>query len=322
MNQARRRKPTRRGGLQWAAAALWLLASCAEPAEDAADPSVKACADWSTAWCKGVGECAQYTLASQYGTAATCQLRQQAVCLARLAAADSGQTAAQVSACASAMAGAQGCEWVGAIDTLMACRPAAGKRANAQACGDHSQCASGLCRGADTALCGTCANRAALAAPCSSTSDCQPGLACAATSSIKVCVARVAIGDLCDSSHVCLAPAVCSAGVCAPPASPGAACDPGLKNCNGGAGYYCHDQKALCTAFGVAAQGAACGYFDGDRVSCAYGSTCKLTGGGKGVCQPIAVDGGSCSVSDQVPCLAGAVCSGGVCGVAAPNSCN
>lgn len=314
-------RKTRRTGLLTAAASLWLLASCADEGAQPVDPSLKACADWSAAWCKGVGECAPYTLASNYGTAATCQKRQQAVCLARLGAADSGQTVARVTTCASAMASAQSCEWVGAIDALAACRPAAGKRANAQACGDHSQCASTLCRGSDTATCGTCGTRAALSAPCSTTSDCEPGLVCAATSTIKVCVARVGVGDKCDSSHVCLAPAVCSAGVCAPPASPGAACDPSLKNCNGGAGYYCHDQKAKCAAYAVAAQGEACGYFDGDRVACAYGSTCKLTGGGKGVCQPIAVDGGSCSASDQVPCLAGAVCDGGVCAVREPDGC-
>jgi hypothetical protein len=76
-----------------------------------------------------------------------------------------------------------------------------------------------------------------------------------------------------------------------------------------------------CAAYAVAAQGEACGYFDGDRVVCAYGSTCKLTGGGKGACQPIAVDGGSCRVRDQVPCLMGAVCGGGVDGVVDPNGC-
>ncbi len=303
---------------------LWIVFIIAGGCADAApatDANAAACDSLGAAWCKALSTCAPYLVSSQYGDATTCGKRQAAVCMARVTAPDTGLSASAVQACAAAIPGSLECEFYTVIDAVAACQPKAGKRKNAQPCGDHSQCQSGLCGGIDSAMCGQCQSRVKVGQACGATAECEFGLSCVATQTVKVCAQRVPVGGTCDKTHVCLAPAVCIAGTCVGPAGLGKACDTTAKNCDGGAGHYCHDHKAVCTAYTVAKEGEACGYFDGDRVACGYGTTCKLSGGGKGTCEKLPDDGGGCSVGQAAPCRAGHVCNAGVCGVTKPNTC-
>lgn len=308
--------------MKWAAAVVaGCVAACASSSESSSDPGAAACSAWSAAWCGTMQKCAPYWVAANFGTAANCATRQAAVCMAKIKAPDSGLGAAAIEACASAVKTSVECDYYNAIDAVEACRPKPGARKNAAACGDHSQCQSGFCRGLDSGMCGTCATRSKVGAPCTVAADCEFGLSCTATQTIKVCAERAPVGGKCDASHVCLAPAVCMGGSCAAPALAGKPCDTTLKNCDAGLGFYCHDQKAVCTAYKVANEDDACGYFDGDRIACAYGLTCKLTGGGQGECKKIPPDGTGCSAGTPNACLAGAVCDSGVCKVMQPDTC-
>ncbi|MBM4342128.1 MAG: hypothetical protein FJ100_01980 [Deltaproteobacteria bacterium] len=300
--------------------AVVIAAGCAD-APPLGDPNAVACDALGAAWCKAVAACAPYLVSSQYGDIANCGKRQAAVCMARVTAPDTGYNAAAIQGCATALPGALECEYYTAIDAVSACQPKAGKRKNAEPCGDHSQCQSGLCSGLDAGMCGQCLSRVASGKACSATADCEFGLSCVATQSVKVCTPRSPVGGTCDKSKVCLAPAVCIGGGCVAPAGLGKPCDTAAKNCDAGAGHYCHDHKAVCTAYQVAKEGEPCGYFDGDRVACAHGATCKLAGGGKGTCEKQADNGGSCSVGQAAPCRAGLVCNAGVCGVTKPAAC-
>ncbi len=302
----------------WIATALTM--GCADSAPDE-DANTAACNALGAAWCKAMATCAPYLVNSQYGDLANCGKRQAAVCMARVTAPDTGLTLASVNSCAAAIPGSLECEFYTIIDAVTACQPKAGKRKNAQPCGDHSQCQGGLCGGLDAGMCGQCQSRIKVGQACAVTAECEFGLSCVATQTVKVCTQRVPVGGTCDKTHVCLAPAVCIAGTCVAPAGLGKACDTTAKNCDAGAGHYCHDQKAVCAAYTVAKEGEPCGYFDGDRTACAYGLTCKLAGGGKGTCEKLADDGGGCSVGQAVACRAGLVCNAGVCGVSKPALC-
>lgn len=302
---------------------IWLVMAfgCGAESGSAADPVTGACQALATKRCAVLQKCAPFVLASQYGTSTTCVARFAAVCRARATAADTGIDVAAINTCSTSLGADFECEFCGAIDSSAACQAKPGKRKNAAACGDDGQCSSGYCRGLDSASCGNCGSRAKVTQMCNGQPDCETGFACVATTGTKVCVARVTVGGDCDGAHVCLAPAVCKSGKCTAPVAAGAACDATLKNCNQNAGLYCHDKKLVCTPYQVVGSGEACGYFDGDRVTCGYGTACKLVGGGQGNCIKISEDGNSCSTGDQVPCRAGAVCDSGVCKVAQPNLC-
>lgn len=302
-------------------AAAVLVLGCGTESGQAADPTIAACANVASAWCTTMAKCAPYWTTTNWGNAATCATRRAAVCRARLGAADTGVTIADTHACAAALGTSVECEFYTAVDAVAACQPKPGTRKENAACGDNSQCSSGLCQGLESSACGSCRARAKVNTICTDTADCDFGLSCMATQSVKKCTARTQIGGTCDASHVCLAPAVCLAGKCSGPVGLGQACDSTLKNCDAGQGHYCHEHKGVCTAFAVAQDSENCGYFDGDRVACAYGLTCKLSGGGKGTCAKITPDGTGCSTGSAVACLAGAVCNAGVCGVIQPNVC-
>ena len=306
-----------------AAVAVGALAAlgCGAEAGPAADPAAAACQAMATQRCAVMQKCAPFALAAQFGTAATCTKRFAAVCQARLGATDTGYDVATVNACTASLGASFECEFFGAIDASAACQPKPGKRKNAAACGDDGQCTSGYCRGLDSSTCGNCGGRAKVTQLCNVQADCETGLACVASTGTKVCVARATVGGSCDATHVCLAPAVCKSGKCTAPVAKDAACDDTLKNCDQGAGLYCHTNKLVCTAYKEAAAGQDCGYFSGDRVTCPYGTTCKLIGNGQGTCEAVPDEGGGCSTGSQVACRAGLVCDSGVCKVLQPNLC-
>ncbi len=298
-----------------------LLASCAS--EPTTDPNIAACQGWASAVCTAQEKCAPFALSSTWGDASTCEARRSAICLATLRVAGTAANASTVSACASAIKAAS-CEINSIIETLPACLPVAGSLAAGAACAVDSQCISTYCRitaGVPGTACGTCAARAPEGQLCYADSDCQGDLKCYATQSVKHCMARAQIGEKCDDTHICIAPATCQGTTCAAPAALGAKCDVGTKNCDAGQGAYCHDQKALCTAFKTAKEGAACNLINGEFVKCSYGLTCGDLKDGIGTCKLIPDQGEACSSGDNPPCRAGLICDAGLCGVAKFSSC-
>lgn len=295
----------------------WLPGCTAEPSISTSGEAE--CKTWANARCALDKQCAPWTFAQAWGSETTCSARRYATCLRRVGLADSGLQPSNVAACAAAVSKIT-CDVASLADTLPDCQAPAGKRANAAACGDDGQCASGYCRTAGN-VCGTCANRAAKGAPCNEDRDCQDDMACVATASIKKCAERVAVGYACNASEPCIAPASCVAGKCASPLGNGAACTPADKRCDAAQGLFCHGQTNVCTAYTTANSGEACGYFDGAFIACASGFTCKVVSQGQGSCARVADVGEGCSVSDTVPCRAGLVCDGGVCGFATPSGC-
>ncbi|MBI5607412.1 MAG: hypothetical protein HY902_00870 [Deltaproteobacteria bacterium] len=309
----------------WLGAVALVLAvatlGCAS--EPTADSSGAACNGWAAQTCGALQKCAPYTLTSTWGTLANCTTRRAAVCLAKLQAPGTAASASSVNACAAAVA-AVACSDIQLLDSLAACLPKAGSLDVAAACADDSQCASTRCRitgGSPGQACGTCVVRAPLGGACASDADCQGSAKCEATQSIKVCKERVAIGEKCDDSHVCIAPATCQSNKCTAPAAVGSKCDLGTKNCDSGAGAYCHDQKELCTAFKSAGEGKSCNFINGEFVKCDYGLACGDLQAGVGTCHLVPDFGEACSTGDNPPCRAGLVCDAGLCSVPKFTSC-
>ncbi len=310
-------------GLSVAAACLVgaTLFGCAS--ESSVDPAVAACNSLAVQTCAALQKCAPYTLTSNWGTQANCTARRAAVCLAKLKAPGTGASASSVNACAAAIS-SSACTDIQILDTLAACQPKAGSLPVAAVCADDSQCASTRCRitgGQPGSACGTCVVRAAVGGQCASDADCEGSAKCEATQSVKVCKERVAIGEKCDDSHVCIAPATCQSGKCAGPAALGSKCDLGTKNCDSGAGAYCHDQKELCTAFKSAGEGESCNFIGGEFVKCGFGLACGDLQGGVGTCHLVPDLGEACSTGGNPPCRSGLACDAGLCAAPKFNTC-
>lgn len=294
----------------------WLASACeAEAPAAAADPGKAACAELATRLCANQQTCTPGTLPIQFGDVATCQARQAARCLQRLAAPDTSRTAAAVSACAAALTSVD-CELQAFFDGAEACRPAPGPREDGSACADDGQCKSAYCQLKDAnATCGTCALRAKAFEQCTQHADCDYGHLCIATKSVKRCTKAVGQGAACDADRVCATPFFCIGGTCQAAAKEGAACDTALKNCDAGLGHRCNPETAKCEAQTIADPFQKCGYFSGKYVLCGYGGRCALTGNGQGLCEVVPDDGEACSTGDQTPCRALATCSAGKCGI-------
>jgi hypothetical protein len=77
-------------------------------------------------------------------------------------------------------------------------------------------------------------------------------------------------------------------------------------------------------AFAFGSAGQPCGIVNNTTyTACAAGGLCKGASGlTAGTCQATAADGAACDDTAGPPCLSPAVCSGGVCKISDPGTCN
>lgn len=309
-------------GFLFACLALPLMGCEAEaPAADAADPGKVACAALATRLCAIQLQCTPATLPIHFGDVATCEKRQAARCELRLAAPETSRTAASVATCAASLA-AVDCQFQGSFDSAEGCRAKPGLGEHAAPCVDDGQCKSSYCHIKDAySACGTCMTRAKVAEQCTLDAECEQGLVCVATKSVKRCVQVVAAAAKCDAERVCGKPFFCVQGICQAGAKAGATCDNDVKNCDSGVGLRCNPVTEKCEAQAIADPFQKCGYFDGKYILCGYGGRCANLVGGKGTCEVVPDDGGACTTSEQTPCRALAACHAGKCGMVDAKAC-
>lgn len=302
----------------------------------------EACSQSAMANCQQLATCtAQNLLVVRYGDVATCQMRQQASCVAALGAPRTSNSPDHVASCTTTVASESCADFINdATTTKPGCTIAPGGLAMGAACGVSGQCQSSYCSVPDNAVCGTCTAPPAPDDPCPSaiSGGCGPGLECDPTS--LRCVKPGLEGGPCDKDHFCGLDLFCARtgttdmGTCQPSATtPGAACDSTgatAPACDSRRGLYCPRMTGACEVVKYVTGGEPCGVLgDGNVAVCEAGGLCvKASGAVMGVCAAPAGDAEACDSANGPPCLLPARCvapagaTAGVCTLPAPASCH
>jgi hypothetical protein len=298
------------------------LVACSGDDASASISAEAACDDAVKAYCKKIDECAPFFVKIGFGDAATCEKRFALNCVQNFSAPGTSATPSRLSQCATDVKTTT-CEEVLGRKLPLSCRTEAGSLKDGTPCGDDAQCTGKLCRQAnDSNVCGACSSIGAGGAACERDEDCDNELGCAD----KKCVAFGKAGSPCSATQPCIRTLSCNKGTCAQPLAAGAACDgpadQSTNPCEALKGFFCHPQTKVCTAAGMAAAGAACGFIDKNIVLCTGGGHCKTTPPAvSGTCLAPAADGAACDATNGPKCVAPAQCLGGICKVSDPATC-
>ena len=285
-------------------------------AKDAEPPT--GCAAYATAYCDYLAACEKGTLTATYGTTASCETVEGAVCTNALGAPGSGITTAWTSSCgASYETRTAACSAGPVVPTLPSpSDPCAvvGTSATGAACGIDSECQSDSCLREGT-LCGVCAKKGAALDPCGPGTGvaCARGLDC--SDSKAVCVTLVAPGGTCDfgTTTECQAGTYClgadgstTSGTCVKEGlTVGAPCTAvgGRSECFGPGGLYCDTATNKCASITYGGGTSSCGVADGGTAdnACSSGSCVS------GACATTPTKGQPCVVGGQA-CVAGTAC--------------
>ena len=271
-----------------------------------------------------------YGIARTYPDMATCVQRQHDSCVVGLSAPGTGNTPANVMACAAVLPTTSCIDFANG-NLPASCLPPPGTVAMGGACRFNAQCTTTYCNITTGSECGTCDAVPTAGVPCDgpgARAGCGGrGLVCAGATSAPfaagMCAAYVTnVGGTCDATHPCGAGLSCTpvsamamnrtcqtAGV-----TVGAACG-GATNpgCDGTQGLTCNSMTHVCAPFGVVAAGMACGAgTDGTFVHCAAGGFCMgyTTANPHGTCLAAATDGATCDRSAGPTCMATSTCVG------------
>ncbi len=287
----------------------------------------QACADNAAARCRKIASCSDdFLIHSRFGNVTTCETRLQLACRATLAAAGTGNTAADVEACAPTFAG-QTCEDYHDGLFTSACVVKAGAGAAGAGCSYGAQCASTFCLVPEGAACGTCAPIPKDGDACTSGLQCGAGQACSKATS--KCATYVSLGAACGLGVPCAIGLTCvgatatAMGTCAASVTTeGAPCALLPKDgpdCDRALGLYCGPTSKTCTAIRLAGPGKPCGVMGDTFTDCSAGGLCVLGSGmTTGVCKAAVADGQACDDTAGPPCLSPARCivsGGGTAGV-------
>jgi hypothetical protein len=284
---------------------LGLIEGC--PARISAE---QACTDLATARCGRISVCSPDALTTSYGDLATCEARESAACLGRLALAGTSATPSFTEGCALAIPFVS-CRAFFANAPPLACIAPPGRFADGHACSDDAQCTNGTCNRASDALCGSCGSPATGGESCVARS-CAHGLVCVS----GACAQPAANGSACDDQTPCQLGGSCvfatqgQPGTCQSTVSqPGMPCDATrttMADCNQARQLFCDPASSTCAAIFYASSGEVC---DGNGIRCDALSLCApAMDAGTDRCVPRSPDGGPCGDS-QPPCVAPARCA-------------
>ncbi|MGH7439530.1 MAG: hypothetical protein ACRENE_27900 [Polyangiaceae bacterium] len=312
------------------------VAACSGATSGGSGPSaMQASADIASALCNRIDACAPIYIQSAYRDLASCISRETPLFAQALSAPGTGWTPAAIESCAKAFPGTS-CDDVLAHSSPSACKPPAGQLATGAACGDDGQCASGYCNLGAGGKCGSCAAAAGAAgATCYRDGDCVDGTVCVGVAlslsppTAGKCTALGTSGAKCDASTPCAKSLACSdasSGTCGAVVAGGASCSQTVDifgTCGAISGSYCGAKtNGTCTKLGFAAAAQPCGLIGGALTTCEGSGVCQITAGtSMGTCVAPAADFGNCDAKNGPGCLAPAVCIGGACVVATPDSC-
>ena len=295
------------------------------PTEDSAPAADGAagtsCADYSATYCNFLGLCEPGTMATTYGTAATCVATVEATCTRSLAATGSAWTPGFTTACGASYASKAGACADGGPQPLPIpaqgdpCQLVGAEDAGAP-CSVNSQCGTDECLRPGS-LCGTCSSPGQMGEGCGFATGvtCARGLTCSTANS--TCVPTVGLDSPCTLgvADECVGGANCvvsdagaSSGTClASGVAAGTPCSPksvGRASCWAAAGFYCNETTDTCAPIAYGAPGALCGAASEDAGArdCTYGDCVSAS------CVGLIAAGQPCSIAEGAACVGGAVC--------------
>lgn len=289
--------------------------------------ATQACTALAQAECARRDACSnRFLIGRTYGDLATCEQRVRDACVTSLSARATGQTAANVMACATAYPAIACADYFNGTNLPTACQPQPGSLAAGAACRYASQCQSGYCAVPTGTACGVCAPRPVAGAPCNGPGaplGCGgQGLTCAGETATTpgTCVAFGAMGATCDATHPCGSGLSCTpVGLAAPSrtcqpagATVGAACGgASAPGCDNERGLACNTMSRTCQNIALVAGGAACGLgADGGFSSCANSGDCMgyTLASPRGTCRSAAAEGAACDRANGPYCRTPASC--------------
>jgi hypothetical protein len=320
----------------WAVSAI-ALAACSSSSGSSSVSADQASADVARALCSRYSACSPFFVQFAYGTVDACTAGAKTTIASALDAKGTGDTPAQIEACAGAIP-AVSCDDAVGHNLPAACQPVAGQLASGAACGDSSQCQSAYCHKGPNSACGACASQPTAGASCSVDGDCAAGDVC---SKAGTCAAAGASGAACEpTQRPCKPTLACKSGTCATPDEAGAPCTKtttaGMTTsdtCDALAGLYCGAQ-GTCVAIELAAAGQPCLLVNGGLTVCSANGVCNVPSmpGTTGACLSAAAPGATCTpkpsgqafgYSLQSPdCAPPATCENSVCTIPDPASCH
>ena len=300
------------------------IAGCGKvtPAGADASPAItvgEGCAQEAQAICDALDTCAPFYVQLFFVDKPTCVSRFALSCMADQGGVGTNRTAADLTACAHAVASAR-CPDLEASLLPAACHVKPGAVVNGANCGSNWQCQSTYCAKRNGA-CGVCAVRVAEGRDCTADDGCQDGLVCADSK----CVVPAGPDQHCDATKLpCRPDLYCRGdGKCAAKVGMGASCTDSDKACDYTKGVACNPFNHICETVKVAKAGGACGIVDRTLTLCVSLGPCPgntlLT---PGVCASLAGDGEACgTAADGRNCLAPATCDMGLCHLPSSGTC-
>jgi hypothetical protein len=264
------------------------------------------CVAWATAECNLESTCSPGTFQQNYAKLGECVNSRAAVCKFSEAAPGTGQTAAHLQACTTAVTGASCVPTVpqpgGPCDFH-------GTGIPGSSCFFGHQCLSDNCDRPAGSACGKCTTEGAVGAACGGTT----GVSCPAdmTCDKGKCTQLVGNTQTCDATDLCVGTLSCvvtaagaTSGTCtAAGTAAGTTCNAksiGAPDCSGPAGFHCNSTGAsagTCTANTYVQAGSAC--------SAATFTYCDLSTCVNGTCTadptPLA-QGSACTVGAEPAC--------------------
>lgn len=313
---------------QLSLALITLLAACSDEVASPSGPTAaQACDAFARADCARRDACSNgFAVRRAYGDLATCEQRVRDACVTSLGARGTGQTPANVTACAAAYPSVACVDLLNGTNLPASCGAQVGAVANGAPCRYASQCQSGYCAVPTGTNCGVCAARPAAGAACNGPGapiGCGgSGLTCAGETAMAAgaCVALGARGTLCDPTHPCGAGLSCTPvaltamrRTCEPAGTTvGAPCGgPSAPGCDAALGLACNTMSRTCQVIALAAPGAECGLgADGGFTVCAAGGDCMGYSlmNPRGTCRAAAADGAPCDRGNGPYCRTPASC--------------
>jgi hypothetical protein len=276
------------------------------------------CTDYATTLCELEQSCNLLVFRNLlWGDLAVCKERRRLRCSTRLAARDSNDTPARITACAAAISKFT-CDDYGRQEAWPeTCGTPAGDLADGAGCAIGAQCKGGACFPAEGTACGACSVLPPLGAACPN-GVCSEFLECLS----GICVSYLKLNDtcrvggpLCGYGLACIGAGTTGQGKCLQHLGIGATCDPSFIECNDTIGLSCDPTTSKCRIDpGWPAPGELClgGQF------CRADAWCSVLKR----CEPKRREGEACGNSVGAPaCLQPATCVSNVCTLPNPTAC-
>ncbi|MCA9644333.1 MAG: hypothetical protein KC492_26745, partial [Myxococcales bacterium] len=282
-----------------------------------------ACAAEASQVCERYETCWGDLMGSFYGTRSDCEQSWGNLCVSRWR--EGGASAAQLSACDSALAANWGTDCVafgvwfnnGTTEPNFPeeCK-LKGDGAVGDACSFGSACASGFCgsyKGIGK-VCGKCLAAPAIGEACLG-SVCDFGASCVSGQ----CVELGLKDSTCDVDHPCALGYWCNAGTCADRVAVGVACDPDSVQSMCEKDTACNPATSLCEAMESTQNvGESCGVQSDQSLVGCIDSWCQVDANGAGTCIAKKEKGESCTahkdlIGNDSDCRWHLACIAGTC---------